>query len=91
MNPADLKPGDVAFSPGHTFIFVGGTGKQGDPKITILKEPRDGIAQDTTLGAGDKNWHGVASASISFTGESWRSPMAGHESLTSSSVTWYRK
>lgn len=91
INPADLKPGDVAFSPGHTFVYVGGTGKEGDPKIAVPKAPEDGIMQDTTLGAGDSRWHGVASASISFTGQSWRSPMAGHESLTSSSVTWYRK
>jgi N-acetylmuramoyl-L-alanine amidase len=32
----------------------------------------------------------IASASFSNTGESWRAPMAGHESPTGS-VTWYRK
>ncbi len=33
----------------------------------------------------------IASASLGGTNRGWRSPMAGRESLTSSSVTWYRK
>ncbi|MDN5275196.1 MAG: hypothetical protein JWP06_1097 [Candidatus Saccharibacteria bacterium] len=70
INIADLKPGDVAFEPGHTFAFVG-------------KVPG--------LGKGDPAFKGIVSASFSTSGLSWRSPMAGHESATSSSVTWYRK
>lgn len=60
INPADLRPGDVAFSPGHTFVYVGSV-----PNF-------------------DSH---IASASV----EIWRSPMAGHESITASDVTWYRK
>jgi hypothetical protein len=62
INTADLRPGDVAFSPGHTFVYVGNI---------------DGF--DST----------IASASLSRNGRGWRSPMAGRESLVSSSVTWY--
>lgn len=64
INVADLQPGDVAFSPGHTFAYVG-----------------------TIAGFDSK----IASASVSFNGDGWRSPMAGKESPTSSSVTWFRK
>ena len=64
INTAELQPGDVAFSPGHTFVYVG-----------------------TIPGFDSK----IASASFSTTGESWRSPMAGKESLTRGDVTWYRK
>lgn len=85
INPADLQPGDVAFSPGHTFVFVG------KGPIPVPAAPEDGITTATTFGKGDPAWKGVASASISTTGLSWRSPMAGHESLTSSRVTWFRK
>lgn len=34
---------------------------------------------------------GIASASISYTGESWRAPMAGGESLTDPDYFWYTK
>ena len=64
INVADLQPGDVAFSPGHTFVYVG-----------------------TIPGFESK----IASASVSFSGNGWRSPMAGKESPTSGDVTWYRK
>lgn len=64
IDTAELQPGDVAFSPGHTFVYVG-----------------------TIPGFDSK----IASASFSTTGESWRSPMAGKESLTRGDVTWYRK
>ncbi|HMI09102.1 MAG TPA: phage tail tip lysozyme [Candidatus Saccharimonadales bacterium] len=64
VNAATLQPGDVAFSPGHTFVWAG-----------------------TIPGFDSK----VASASVSFSGSSWRAPMAGHENPTSSSVTWFRK
>lgn len=33
----------------------------------------------------------VASASVSFTGASWRAPMAGHETPADPSFNWYRK
>ncbi len=59
IDPAELQPGDVAFSPGHTFIFVGDV---------------DGFESN------------IASSSLDE-----RAPMAGNESLTSASVTWYRK
>lgn len=64
INTADLRPGDVAFSPGHTFVYVG-----------------------EIPGFDSK----IASASFSTTGQSWRSPMAGKESITAGDVTWYRK
>lgn len=64
INVADLQPGDVAFSPGHTFVYVG-----------------------TIPGFDSK----IASASVSFNGDGWRSPMAGKESPTSGDVTWFRK
>jgi hypothetical protein len=69
-DPKVLRPGDVAFEPGHTFAFVG-------------KVPG--------LGKGDSAFKGIVSASFSTSGESWRSPMAGHESATGGDVTWYRK
>lgn len=40
---------------------------------------------------GNGSTPGVASASISYTGESWRAPMAGGESLTNPTFTWYTK
>lgn len=64
VNAATLQPGDVAFSPGHTFVWVG-----------------------TVPGFGSK----IASASVSFNGTGWRTPMAGVENPTASDVTWYRK
>ena len=64
VNAATLQPGDVAFSPGHTFVWVG-----------------------TVPGFSSK----IASASVSFNGDGWRTPMAGVENPTSSDVTWYRK
>lgn len=39
------------------------------------------------FGKNDPAYKGVASASF----DSWRAPMAGHESLTDPQVTWYRK
>ena len=59
INVADLKPGDVAHSPGHTFVFVGNI---------------DGFNSN------------IASASLCE-----YAPKAGNESLTSPSVTWFRK
>lgn len=59
INTADLQPGDVAHSPGHTFVYVG--------KI-------DGF--DSL----------IASASMCE-----YAPKAGLESITSPSVTWFRK
>ena len=59
INVADLKPGDVAHSPGHTFVFVG------------------------NIEGFDSN---IASASLCE-----YAPKAGGESLTSPSVTWFRK
>lgn len=64
MDTGKLEPGDVAFSPGHTFVYVG--------SISGFKSK-------------------IASASYSPSNTSWRSPMAGAESLTSGEVTWYRK
>lgn len=62
---ATLKPGDVAISGEHTFVYVGNI---------------------------SPNFHSkVASASVSFTGLSWRAPMAGRESLVSPAFTWYHK
>lgn len=61
-----LQPGDVAFTPGHTFVFVG------------------------DIPGFESN---IASASYSIQpgAPSARAPMAGHESLTSSNIKWYRK
>lgn len=64
IDTGTLQPGDVAFSPGHTFVYVGDIPNFGSK---------------------------IASASYSTTGASWRTPMAGSESITSGSVTWYRK
>lgn len=64
INPADLQQGDVAFSPGHTFVYAG-----------------------EIPGFHSK----IASASVSFSGLNWRSPMAGEESPINPLVTWYRK
>lgn len=64
VDTASLRPGDVAFSPGHTFVYVG--------RI-------DGFSKV------------IASASYSPSNTSWRTPMAGSESLTSGDVTWFRK
>ena len=64
INTADLRPGDIAISNGHTFAFVG--------KI-------DGFDSQ------------IASASLSTNADGGRAPMAGEESLTGASFTWYRK
>lgn len=59
IDTATLQPGDVAFQPGHTFIFVGNV---------------EGFESN------------IASSSLCD-----RAPMAGKESITDSSVTWYRR
>lgn len=59
IDTANLQPGDVAMTEGHTFVYVG----------TI-----------------DKFESKIASASLAE-----RAPMAGKESLTDGSFTWYRK
>ena len=59
INVADLKPGDVAHSPGHTFVYAG-----------------------DIPGFNSK----IASAS-----QCEYAPKAGLESITSGSVTWFRK
>jgi hypothetical protein len=73
IDTATLHQGDVAFIPGHTFVYVG----KGIPNF----------------GSGDTKFTGVASASYGGEGgeAAWRAPMAGHESLIGSDVTWYRK
>lgn len=59
IDTGSLQPGDVAFWPGHTFVFVG--------RVNNFRS-------------------NIASASLDE-----RAPMAGSESLTGSSTTWYRK
>jgi hypothetical protein len=39
---------------------------------------------------GKKFESSIASASVSFTGASWRAPMAGHERPADSSYRWFR-
>lgn len=60
INVADLRPGDVAISGSHTFVFIG---------------PVEGFEPTN-----------IASASLDE-----RAPMAGNESITDSSMTWFGK
>jgi len=72
--------------------------KVGDgSSIDVAKLQQGDVAYSSDLGhtfiyAGTiPNFHSkIASASYSTTGQSWRTPMAGHESPTGG-VTWYRK
>lgn len=83
INVSDLRPGDVAYSMGHTFIFVGqvdgfdsqyASASYSYSGKTVGKYPQT-----------DSNGNGIF----------WRAPMAagdwdgGGESVTSSLYTWY--
>lgn len=57
INVADLKPGDVAFSPGHTFIFVGAIeGFESDIASASLDE-RAPVAGNESKVASDVTWY----------------------------------
>lgn len=57
VDAATLKPGDVAFSPGHTFIFVGDIAGFGSKIASASLCSRAPMAGKETITSGDTNWY----------------------------------
>lgn len=57
IDAANLKPGDVAFSPGHTFIFVGDIAGFGSKIASASLCSRAPMAGKETITAGDTRWY----------------------------------